>query len=222
MTSAVLQILAILCMAIDHVGLYLLGSPDWMRAIGRVAMPLFAFGIVEGFIHTKSRPKYLLRIAICAVIADIPHVLLAQNIHIDISHNVLFGFILGFLAMLCLEKKNYWLFFTPFLAIAASGLKIDYGFATVLLIMAFYWCRTGFKKKKNKQLYYPTLAASTALILGIRAAVAGWMLQLWSIAAVIPLMFYNGKKGHRLPKYVGYIFFPAHLFIILAIRLLFY
>ena len=222
MTSAALQIIAILCMTIDHVGLYLLGSPDWMRAIGRIAMPLFAFGIVEGFIHTKSRPKYLLRIAICAVIAEIPYMLLSQNMHLEISHNILFGFILGFLAMLCLEKKGYWLIFTPFLVIAASGLRIDYGFAVVLLIMAFYQCRTKFKKKKYKHLYYPTLAASTALILGIRAAVAEWLLQLWSIAAVIPLMLYNGKKGHRLPKYAGYIFFPAHLFIILAIRLLFY
>ena len=207
-------------MVIDHVGLYLLNSPDWTRAIGRIAMPLFAMGIVEGFIHTKSKPKYFARLAICAVVADVPHILLNNNLGFTFSHVVLFGFMLGFLAMLCLEKKGYWWIFVPFLIATGSVLQIDYGFSTVLLIVLLYWCRKHLKKDKTR--YYPALAASVVITMGVQAAVTNWMLQLWSIASVVPLALYNGKKGHRLPKYAGYVFFPAHLFIILAIRLLFY
>ena len=219
MTSAILQIIAIICMVIDHVGLYFFDGPDWMRAIGRVAMPLFAMGIVEGFLHTKSRPKYLLRLTICAIVADIPHILLNNMYGYPFTHVVLFGFILGFLAMLCLEKKGYWWILTPFLVIAGSGLSIDYGFPVVLLIILFYWCRK--KLKKEKIYYYSALLASLAITMGIRAAIANWPLQLWAIAAFIPLALYNGKKGHRLPKYAGYVFFPAHLLIIWLIKYLF-
>ncbi len=218
MTSAALQIIAMICMIIDHAGLYLLDSPDWMRAIGRIALPLFAMGIVEGFLHTKSRPKYFLRIAICAIIADVPHILLSQQLGLSLTHNVLFSFLLGFLALLCLEKKGYWWLLTPFLAAAASGLLIDYGFPVVLMIMAFYWCRKYLKKQKI--YYYSALLVSLVITSGIYAAMANWKTQLWAILAFIPLALYNGKKGLRLPKYAGYIFYPAHLLIILAVRLL--
>ena len=218
MTSAALQLIAMICMIIDHVGLYLCDSPDWMRAIGRIALPLFAMGIVEGFIYTKSRPKYFLRIALCALAADIPHIILNQQIGLDLTHNVLFGFLLGFAALLCLEKKGYWWILTPFLAAAASGLKIDYGFTVILMIMAFYWCRKYLKKQKL--YYYVALLMSVVVATGIYAAIVDWKTQLWGIVAFVPLALYNGKKGVRLPKYTGYIFYPAHLLIILVVRLL--
>ena len=218
MTSAALQIIAIICMVIDHVGLYLMDNPTWMRVIGRLAMPLFAMGIVEGFLHTKSRPKYFFRLAVCALLADVPHILLGVNMGFDNNHNILFGFILGFAAMLCLEKKGYWWILIPFLAGAASAFRIDYGFPVVLLMLVFYWCRKYLKKQPV--FYYSALLVGLTLTMGMRAAIANWPLQLWAIAAFIPLALYNGKKGHRLPKYAGYIFFPAHLWIIWIIRLL--
>ena len=220
MTSAALQIIAIICMTIDHVGLYLLGNPDWARIIGRLAMPLFAMGIVEGFLHTKSRPLYFLRLAACALLADIPTILLDINTGADISHNILFGFILGFAAMLCLEKKGLWWLLIPFLAAAASFFRIDYGFALILLMVGFYWCRKYLVKQKI--YYYAAMLVILAITMGLKAAEVNWPLQLWAIAAFIPLALYNGKKGHRLPKYAGYLYFPAHLLVIWIFRLLLY
>jgi len=217
MTSATLQLIAIICMTIDHVGLFLLNEPDWTRIIGRLAMPIFAMGIAEGFIHTKSRSKYFLRLAICAIVAEIPYYLLLNGMNLSVTHNILFSFLFGFLAMLCLEKKGYWWILIPFLVAAASGLKIDYGFPVVLLIMMFYLCRKYLKKQKF--CYYFGLLASLVITQGVTAMMGGWWLQLYAIAAFIPLALYNGKKGHRLPKYAGYIFFPAHLFIIWIITL---
>ena len=219
MTSAALQIIALISMLIDHIGVYLVGSKAiWMRAIGRMAVPIYAMGIVEGFIHTKSRGKYLLKLLICALIADIPHVLLTKSLGLPITHNAVFGFIIGVIALLCLEKKSFFLVFLPLLVALAEVLKIEYGWATVLLIVAFYLCRKYLKKRKV--LYAVCLFVSLVATQFALAVVAKWWVQLFAIAAFIPLALYNGKKGHRLPKYIGYIFYPAHLLAIWLIRLL--
>lgn len=42
------------------------------RAIGRVAFPVYAYMIVQGFEHTRSRLKYLLRLILLAVISEVP------------------------------------------------------------------------------------------------------------------------------------------------------
>ena len=38
--------------------------------------------------------------------------------------------------------------------------------------------------------------------------------------AIILLVFYNGKKGPALPKYLFYAFYPAHILILYGISLL--
>ena len=39
-----------------------------LRIIGRIAAPLFLFMIVEGLHHTRSKPKYILRLYVAGVI----------------------------------------------------------------------------------------------------------------------------------------------------------
>ena len=100
-TESTLKIIAIICMAIDHVGAgclermmtwygYRTVNTDearkiWMeahstlfytdmifRAIGRVAFPVFCFMIVEGLFHTRSRLKYAVRLFIFGLISEVP------------------------------------------------------------------------------------------------------------------------------------------------------
>ncbi|MCR4932648.1 MAG: conjugal transfer protein TraX [Lachnospiraceae bacterium] len=44
----------------------------FFRGIGRIAFPLFIFLLVQGFMHTRSRSKYVFRLALFAIISDIP------------------------------------------------------------------------------------------------------------------------------------------------------
>ncbi len=66
-----LKLLALVIMTIDHIyyfGTTLRTMPEIMTLIGRIAAPIFVFFVGEGFAHTRSRKKYLLRLYIGGVL----------------------------------------------------------------------------------------------------------------------------------------------------------
>ena len=77
LSSFILKIVALVTMTFDHVGLMLemlyptklnvLQVAEIFRIIGRLALPLFVFMIVEGVIHTKNFKKYILRLGVLMV-----------------------------------------------------------------------------------------------------------------------------------------------------------
>ena len=50
----------------------LLGIYNFFRSIGRIAFPLFCFAFAEGYAHTHSKGRYLLRLALFALISEVP------------------------------------------------------------------------------------------------------------------------------------------------------
>ena len=102
LSGSALKLLAVVSMLIDHLAaFYWYNVPAlqavWftighmaftplilMRIFGRIAFPLFAFLIVEGFVHTRSRKRYGLNLAIFALISEIPWNLVHTGIHNDI------------------------------------------------------------------------------------------------------------------------------------------
>lgn len=71
-TGSTLKIIAIVTMLIDHTAAVLLHNNMIMRAIGRIAFPIFIFLLIEGAIHTKSKLKYALRLSLFALLSEIP------------------------------------------------------------------------------------------------------------------------------------------------------
>ena len=74
-----LKLLAMLSMVFDHVGDNFFPEQTWMRIIGRIAMPIFAFFVAEGFLHTRDRRKYLLRMGVFALVSELPFDLLTAG-----------------------------------------------------------------------------------------------------------------------------------------------
>ena len=73
--SNMLKTIAIIAMVIDHIGFYFINTiPSGVyticRCIGRIAMPIFVYLLVQGFFHTKSFKKYITRIGIFALITQ--------------------------------------------------------------------------------------------------------------------------------------------------------
>ena len=97
LTGSALKIIAILTMAIDHIASHLLRYQEaftaplityhdhyisWyflLRCVGRLAFPIFAFLIVEGFIHTRDRRRYGRNLLVCALISAIPWALTLRH-----------------------------------------------------------------------------------------------------------------------------------------------
>ena len=62
MTTFTLKLTAAALMTLDHIGMYFPAAPAWFRWLGRGAYPLFLFCMVQGYAHTRSRKRYLLRL----------------------------------------------------------------------------------------------------------------------------------------------------------------
>ena len=89
-------------MVTDHCAYYLMEHGtllyEVMRCFGRIAFPVFAFLIAEGFRHTRNRMKYFLQLLGFAIVSEVPWYLLNGA---DGTHNVLFTLALGVIGTGC-------------------------------------------------------------------------------------------------------------------------
>lgn len=144
LSGSALKVIAMISMVIDHVALYLMEHGivlyETMRCIGRIAFPVFAFLIAEGFIHTRSRYRYFFTLLGFAVISEIPWYLLNGA---DGTHNVMFTLALGVATLMVLEnllQRSLVLGFLWTLGMAglASWSGVDYEWRGILLIVILY------------------------------------------------------------------------------------
>lgn len=137
--------IAIAAMACDHIGAVLFPQYLEMRIIGRIAFPIFAFTLVEGFCHTKDVKKYMMRLGILALISEVPFDLAFWGVPLEFGHqNVFFTLFLG-IAMLYLYLKSIrtsrQIFAVLGMMLLSELLHTDYNSAGLLMIFIFYMFR---------------------------------------------------------------------------------
>lgn len=204
-----LKCLAILCMAADHAGRILFPEELNLVRIGRLAFPIFAFLLTEGFFHTRDIYRYLARLGIFAILSEIPFDLaFHQSIWYPRSQNVFFTLFISVALMAALERCREWpeRILEIFIAMwFAEALGSDYGFRGVLLVLIFYIGRA-------RPWAGLTLGGLWNFL---------WQspVQRFGVLYVIPVGLYNGKKGRSM-KYFFYVFYPAHLLLLWAIKYL--
>lgn len=179
-----------------------------MRCIGRLAFPIFCFLIVEGYLHTRSIKKYLVRLSVFALISEIPFNLMAGGEIICLSkQNVYFTLALGVVAIWLFEKAGN--HFYKFCALGAAMvvahlLHTDYGFAGVVLIVTIYILRQ-----------VPSVQAIASYFILPSSA------RFFAFSAFIPINMYNGERGFIKSKALKigfYIFYPLHILILVIIK----
>lgn len=209
LNSFSLKMIAIITMLVDHIGAVLFPGEMVFRYIGRIAFPIFIFLMVEGFYHTRDVRKYEIRMAIFALISEIPFDLAFSGTLFYMGYqNVFFTLVIG-LVMMDLMKRwegASWKTLGVFVAclLLAELLHTDYSAAGVLLIFVFY----RFREKTVTKIILTAIIAFACF-----GAVEGFCLF-----AFLPILLYNGKRGPSL-KYAFYAFYPVHLVILYLISL---
>ncbi len=84
LSGNILKLIAAMAMLCDHIGLIFFSHAIWLRAIGRLAFPIFAFFISEGCRYTKNRAKYLCTMAILAAIFQIVYYFVMHTVYLSI------------------------------------------------------------------------------------------------------------------------------------------
>lgn len=172
LTSFTLHILAMLFMLCDHLWATLFPAAEWLSCIGRLAFPIFAFMIAEGYSHTSNVKKYVLRLLICAVITEVPFDLFyGGTVFYPFHQNVLWTFLIALLTIILIEKalklKRRFLGWvlaavTVLVSYAVGTLAmVDYYGAGVLTVLVFYFFRE--RKWQNFAAQLVCLAVITSV-----------------------------------------------------------
>ena len=107
MSAFILKIIALITMTCDHISYVIFKKFSYLNYIGRIAFPIFAFQISEGYIHTKNLKKYLLRLFVFALISQAPYALYRSAFFASFSLNVFFTLFLGLIGIILFEMfKN--------------------------------------------------------------------------------------------------------------------
>lgn len=216
-------------MLTDHVGAILLPEVLALRCVGRLAFPIFAFFIAEGYAHTRDFGRYFRRLAILAVVSEIPFNLENGTVFDPARQNVLWTFCLALLTLRGLEvlgrERGFGRWAGCGLVLAAGFaagelLRTDYGGWGVVTVALLQLCRDG---KYAKLWLLLAMAAVNGLGMGsmMMPVFGGEMpIQIFAVAALPVIWLYNGQAGPKGPRRAFYVFYPAHLLVLEGIRTL--
>lgn len=213
LTGNQLKILAMVAMTCDHVGLQLFPRLHWLRIIGRLALPIYAYMIAEGCRHTRNRKKYLLRLVSMAALCQVVYFVAMGSLYMCI----LVTFSLSVLLICAADRVREGASWEVFGAAAArvfflctiapdllpgTDFAIDYGLMGVLLPVFIYE------------------GGTKGLVIGLLLlALDSGGNQWWALAAVPLLMCYNGQRGKANIGKLFYWYYPVHLVVIYGLSL---
>ncbi len=208
--SDALRLVAIVSMTLDHVGAILLPQAGWLRIIGRVAFPLFAYQLAIGYMHTRNLPRYVLRLSVWGLVSQ-PIYMIAFDVR-PWTLNIFGMLLLGLLAIWGWDRRKWWAI-TLALGIAAIQLWLpavgpDYGLYGVLL------CLVSFVLSRHKE----QLVAGHALLHWL-AGIMFWPSQVYAMASIPFILWPFQLHLGRLSR-LFYAYYPAHLALLVLIRLL--
>lgn len=236
-TSFSLHIMAMLFMLCDHLWGTVVPGNDWLTCLGRLAFPIYAFMIVEGYFHTKSLKKYVCRLLIFAVISEIPfNLAMGSSLFYPIHQNVLWSFLISVGLIAWNEKvkeKQIWVRILVGAAAVLIGYIggiitfVDFYNAGILTVLVFYF----FRGKKWWHyigqaicLYYINFEMLGGLSYEIDIFGQTYFIARQGLAliALIPIWLCKGKQGYHSKafQYFNYAFYPLHLLILGLLKFL--
>ncbi len=234
--TSLLKLLALCLMLVDHLGATVFRPVFELRLIGRMAMPLYAWCIVVGSVKTRNPARYLGRLLLLGVLSQ-PLYMMALN-HSVSSLNILFTLSLGMMGIWGMRERKYgshiW---APVLCLlVACFVSVDYGWRGVLFIYLLYGARKtrgglaatliayglfwGLASGggSNSQLFGLTLP--WVGVSGLNELISPFFRTQAMIWLSLPLILIPTHSHVHMPHWLGYSLYPAHLVILIAVKLL--
>lgn len=229
--STALRLLAILFMVLDHLWAAVVPGNLWMTCLGRLAFPIFAFQLCEGYRHTGDFRRYCLRLLVFALLSEIPfNLFYAGSLIFPFHQNVMFTLLLGLLAirqadMLRQEEgiKKKSLRCLALLLIFAGGVVLfpDYGLMGVMTVLCFFVFRDHrlFQLAAMAVLNIFAFKGQTIPV-SLGALAFDFPIQGFALLALPLLWLYNGEKGRggKGLRLFWYIFYPLHMLALYFIQ----
>lgn len=233
MSAFVLKIIALISMTCDHCSYVIFGHFSFLNYIGRIAFPIFAFQISEGYIHTNNLKKYFLRLFVFAIISQAPFMLFTSLYSSSQNLNIFFTLFLGLIAITifdrfnklqCKNKYMHYLYnfigliFVTSISYLAYLLHCDYSYYGIAIIFIFYL----FKNHKflmNTAFIVCTIIYYFKNLLYSSHYNIYLLIILSTCTSLIFINLYNNNKGKNT-KYFLYLFYPIHLIVLWVIDLM--
>jgi hypothetical protein len=221
----VLKLIACITMLLDHIGATLFPYTLWLRVVGRLAFPIYAFLLYQGFRHTRSASKYLLRLGISMLLSELPFDILFFGKFTWEHQSVMVTLLLSLMMVVSMDQIKFpalkLLPIVPF-ALLAELACTDYGGLGVLTV-ALFALTDGIPYEKPVQLLGLLLLnyafdSFSIYIFGLPIPI-----QLFAALAMIPIALYSERKltHSRVLQWLFYAFYPAHLTALIVFILLF-
>lgn len=233
LTGNAIKIIACVCMLADHIAFIYLPqfSTAYMilRAIGRIAFPLFAYLIAEGCRYTKDKKRYFLSLFLLGFVCNVAFYVAMEQIYLCVlttfSLSVLIIFAYEELSESLKARDGKWLY--PLIKLCAAIClavlayvmvnerhgEMDYRLTGVLLPFLVYIF-------KNKWLKLLLFAAGIFLICQNRVWQSfDFPIQYFGFIAVVIVALYNGERGRLNLKNLFYLFYPIHMLVLYGIAM---
>lgn len=229
--STALRLLAILFMVLDHLWATVVPGNLWLTCLGRLAFPIFAFQLCEGYRHTSDYRRYRRRLLVFALLSEIPfNLFYAGSVIFPFHQNVLFTLLLGLLAMRQADRlrreegiKKKSLRCLALLLIFAGDVVIfpDYGLMGVMTVLCFFVFRDHrlFQLAAMAVLNIFTFKGQTIPI-SLFGLACDFPIQGFALLALPLIWLYNGEKGRggKGLRLFWYIFYPLHMLALYFIQ----
>ncbi|KAJ49651.1 hypothetical protein BD780_001150 [Clostridium tetanomorphum] len=216
-----LKVIMVIVMFIDHVGEFIVGSPLWLRYIGRLAAPVFFYLLVEGFFHTSSRKKYMERLFIGGVIMLLVSTILMYIFKrpVRITNNIFLSMGFSIALLTAIEGKKQsddkTSSILTIIVICIVMLFTEGSIFSTIIVLIFYYNRDS---KVKMSIFYILL--SLIVLTNPSESIYNNLFIVnyqWMMVFALPFMLmYNGERG-RKSKYFFYIFYPVHIWILYII-----
>lgn len=228
-----IKYIAMATMLLNHIAHIFLvhGSPlyEIFEDIGCFTAPVMCYFLVEGYGYTRSKKKYGARLLLFAILSQAPY---EMAFHYG-SLNMIYTLFCCFLILVVMEKVvNPFLRMFLCMLLTFATAAGDWPFFAAVFTILFHNGK-GNKKKEfvsfgvayflfvliNMQNYMDGPGDWTMYAV-IHALFAGFGILA---AAVVVLVFYNGRRarrGRNFSKWFFYVFYPAHLLFLRGLSLM--